>query len=399
MEHHHRADDVADAVANRRGRVLDRHFVARLRDEHGIVSERNHAAFFETAHDRVVYTRTGIRVDDRHDVVDGPAARVTNLPSGQVLGHRVDVIDIALGIGRDDTVTDRLQRDLGAFLLLEDTSLRAFSFGDVGDRTFVGDDIALFIADRARVLEHDDLGAVLAPQSVFKILDDALRLESRKNALTVDRVDVQHRRTARVLEFRGGFVTEHFDQRRVDGDQIALSRRDIDTVDDAFEEPAVTRLTGLQPVLVHMPLDSDAGQTHHAADLVEFVGSRLLRRIEIDVQRADNPARVAIDRERPARRKGVLRCLLFETGPSFVFGYIGGDLVARRKDRGTAGNAGGIHFDEVEQQLELLGQARRLFDRKRLVLDIQQHDCGTHSAADLFSAPANRPQGPVERRA
>ncbi|MGH8130248.1 MAG: hypothetical protein ACRES3_05280, partial [Steroidobacteraceae bacterium] len=36
VEHHHRADDVADAVADRRGRILDRNLVAVLRDQHRV---------------------------------------------------------------------------------------------------------------------------------------------------------------------------------------------------------------------------------------------------------------------------------------------------------------------------------------------------------------------------
>ena len=65
------------------------------------------------------------------DVVDGPPLRVVEVPAGQLLRHRVEVLDVQVRIGRDHAVADRLQRDLRALLLAEERVLVELALGDV----------------------------------------------------------------------------------------------------------------------------------------------------------------------------------------------------------------------------------------------------------------------------
>ena len=61
----------------------------------------------------------------------GAALAVLEAPAGERLGHRVDVVDDALGVGGDDAVADALQRDLRALLLAEQRLLVELALGDV----------------------------------------------------------------------------------------------------------------------------------------------------------------------------------------------------------------------------------------------------------------------------
>src|SRR5690606_28002269 len=244
VEHHHRADDVADTVADRGGGILDRHLVPGLVDEHGVLGQRDHAALPQAAEHGVLHRRARVLVDDHHDLVDRLAARIADFEAREVLGDRVDVIDTAFRIGGDDAVTDGLKRYLRPLLLLEDAGLGHLAFRDVRDRPFVRNDVSVVVVDRARVLEDDDLGAVLATQAVLEVAHVPLRLEACEHALAVDRVDVQHRRAADAGEVLRTVVTQHLHERRVDRDDLALPRGDVNAVHHVLEQAAVARFAG-----------------------------------------------------------------------------------------------------------------------------------------------------------
>ena len=103
------------------------------------------------------------------------------VPARELLGDRVQVLDAAVGVGRDDRVADRLQRDLRLFLLLVQLQFRALAHGDVGDRAFVAGDLAVLVADDARVLEHGDQRAVAPPQLAFGLAHHAVAVQRRED--------------------------------------------------------------------------------------------------------------------------------------------------------------------------------------------------------------------------
>ena len=236
-------------------------------------------------------------IDDRHDLVDRLATSAANVPAGEVLCDRVDVVDATLGVGRDNAITDRLQRYLGTLFFPEDPGLRLLALGDVRDRALVGDDRSVLIANRARVLEHDNLFAVLAPQAIFKILDDALCFQLREHALAVDRIDIQHGRTAGRLEVIRAVVTEHINQCRVDGNDVSVPGGDVHTFDDILKQTPVAGLAVLESFFVELLLDRDAGKPGHAPELVEFVGRGQARLVEVNIQRTDDTRCRAAQRE------------------------------------------------------------------------------------------------------
>ena len=65
------------------------------------------------------------------DLVDALALRFLELPAGEFLGRGVQVFDDHVPVGRDHAVADRLQRDLRAFLFLEQRVFVELALGDV----------------------------------------------------------------------------------------------------------------------------------------------------------------------------------------------------------------------------------------------------------------------------
>ncbi len=236
-------------------------------------------------------------IDDRHDFGDRLAASAAHVPTRQVLSHGIDVVNVAICIGRNDAITDGLQRHLRPLLFLKHARLGAFAVGNIGDSAFVRDDVFIVVIDSTRIFEDDNFGAILASQAVLEILDDTLRFQPGEHALAVDRVDVQHRRLADCLHFLDAVVAQHLNERRVSRYEFAFARRDVDTVHHVFEQPAIAGFTVSQLVLVLLPLDRDAGEARHATQLVQLICGWFTRIVYIDVHRANDTTCSTVQKE------------------------------------------------------------------------------------------------------
>ena len=162
MEYDDGTDDIADPVSDRCRRVLDRDFVAVFVNQDRVVVERNYAPVLQTTHDRVFDRRASMLVDDRHDFCDRLAANAAHVKSRQALRNGIDVVDTALGVCRDDTVTDRLQRYLRALFFLKYARFGELAISDVGDCSFVRDDRAIVVVNGTGILEYHYFPTVFA---------------------------------------------------------------------------------------------------------------------------------------------------------------------------------------------------------------------------------------------
>ena len=108
-------------------------------------------------------------VDDLEHIVERLAVGLVSFPAGQLLGNRVQIVDAPGGVGRDDRIADRAQRDLGALFLLEHLSLRTLRFGDVGERALEPTADAGHALNQARVLAHRDDAPISPAQLVLGI--------------------------------------------------------------------------------------------------------------------------------------------------------------------------------------------------------------------------------------
>ncbi len=131
VEHEDRAGHVAAVVPDRCRGALDVDLVAVAADEQRRAYRLDRARAADGDCERVFERLAGLLVEAAEHLVDLAPGGLLELPSGQLLGHRIEVLDVALGIGGDHAVADRLQRDLGALLLPEERLFVDLLLGDV----------------------------------------------------------------------------------------------------------------------------------------------------------------------------------------------------------------------------------------------------------------------------
>jgi len=115
MEHQHGAQQRAVGIADRRSGILDAVFAAIPRQQQGLGREPDHAALEEAGHDRIPRRLAGLLVHDPEHLGRGQPLRLVARPAGQALRHGIQPGHMALDVGGDHRVTDRLQGDLQQF--------------------------------------------------------------------------------------------------------------------------------------------------------------------------------------------------------------------------------------------------------------------------------------------
>ena len=166
VEHQHAAEHIAGAVANGRGAALDVQLVAVAPDQQRRPHALDRARAPDRNRQRILQRLAGLLVEAAEDLVDDAALRVLQAPAGELLRHRVEILDAALGVGRDHAVADRLQRDLRAFLLLEQRVLEELALGDVQVDADDAMGAPLLVDARLRAADDPQPHAVAVPQPV-----------------------------------------------------------------------------------------------------------------------------------------------------------------------------------------------------------------------------------------
>jgi hypothetical protein len=177
VEHHHRTDRLAVTVLNRCSRVLNRDRRAVARDEHHVVRQRDDTPLLQTACDGIRNRFAALLVAQPDQRFDRRALHLPRLPARELLRDRVQVLDVAVRVRRHDGVADRLQRDLRAFLLVEEGALRGLALRDVRDRPFEVQRVSVGGSDEPRVLEDDDLAAGARPKLILEVAHTTVRHE------------------------------------------------------------------------------------------------------------------------------------------------------------------------------------------------------------------------------
>src|ERR1700681_4589979 len=264
VEHHHRADHLALAVADGGCGFLDGHLVTGARDEHRVIGRRAALGAPEHAGEGVLDGLAGELVDELEHRADRLAARFRNTPGGQGLGDRVNVFDAPCGVGADHRIPDRLQGHLRALLLGEHGLFGALALGDVGDRALVAEDATGAIAHRARVLQDHQLLDVAPAHEELRIPNLPFRLDAAGELGAIGGIPVKRRSARQRVQLLGVAVAEHGDECRIDRQQPAAPPALIDALGDTLEQTAELRLTAAQRFLREAPLDRDARELRGA---------------------------------------------------------------------------------------------------------------------------------------
>ena len=209
VEHHDHADQPSTAIADRRRRVLDRDLDAAAVDEQRLLGQLDHAPLAQAADDRVLDRLAARLVDQVDDLADRTARGLGRIPAGELLGDGVQVLDTPFGVGGDDGVADRLQRDLGLLLFLEQLDLGALALRDVRDRALVADDLSVLVADQARVLDYGDDVPVAPAQLVLGVAHYAVAHQTGHHCVAVRGIHIQFARRGQGEQVVRALVAEH----------------------------------------------------------------------------------------------------------------------------------------------------------------------------------------------
>ena len=150
-EYQHRSDRAAIPVADRRRGVLDRESFAGAGDQHGVRAGLERAVVAQYPGDRILDGLARDFVIDGKDRRKRTATRLLRMPSRQALGHRVEVLDPAFDVGRDDAIRNRCEGHLRALLLAEQRFLGVLLHGDVADHADLPDMRAMLVIQRRNV--------------------------------------------------------------------------------------------------------------------------------------------------------------------------------------------------------------------------------------------------------
>ena len=88
-------DDAAAAVADRRRRILDRLLLSLAVEQCAVVGRPDAGAAAQRAQQRVLERLARGVVDEAQHLADRPALHLGQRPAGQLLGHRIHVVDAA----------------------------------------------------------------------------------------------------------------------------------------------------------------------------------------------------------------------------------------------------------------------------------------------------------------
>src|ERR1019366_9466963 len=276
VEHHDGTNEISRAVADRRSRVLDRDFLPAAIHQDGVFGETHYLAFPQATHDRTFARCTRDFIDQGQYVADELILSLPAFPSGQALGNRIHVIDAPFGIGGDDGITDRLERDLRALLGLEYRGFRLLTFGNIGDRAFEYADASLFVEHHPSVVDDHQHRTVFAAQDVLEVADFAFALHAPHETVAIGRIPIQ-RAGRHLIDFLGRGVAQHLDERGIHHQEAAAARRSIHPFHDAFEQPTKLRFAFAQSVFGAAPFDRDTGDLRHTRHQLVIAGRRHAR--------------------------------------------------------------------------------------------------------------------------
>ena len=106
MEDEHATRDGSFAITNRRCSTFDVKFIPVAAYKQGGPNRFNGPVAPNRHGKRIFQWLTGFFVKTAKDLIDRAPAGIVDLPARQFLGHRIDVFNVALGVGGDDSVAD-----------------------------------------------------------------------------------------------------------------------------------------------------------------------------------------------------------------------------------------------------------------------------------------------------
>ncbi len=127
----HRAGSLTSVVANRRGRIRDLVLCAVLRDQQRVIGQANHLPALDDPADRIDNPLARAGVANIENNAQRSAERLCQRPAGQLLRNRVHAGYLAVWIGGDYCIANRIKRGAQAFLAFAQCLLHFPALADV----------------------------------------------------------------------------------------------------------------------------------------------------------------------------------------------------------------------------------------------------------------------------
>ena len=131
FEHDHRADHLSAAIVDGRRGVFDRRLEPVTPDEQAGRSQIDGSIELDRPAQRIPRRFAGRRVEDREHLRERPAQCLLTRPARHAFGHPVEIRHVAVDIGAEHGVADRVEGRFRALLFEELCFVRRFALDDV----------------------------------------------------------------------------------------------------------------------------------------------------------------------------------------------------------------------------------------------------------------------------
>ena len=207
-QHQYRALRYAMAVADRRGGLLHREFLAVEPQQAGAAVAADAASLAQYLLDRVRLGFVGVIVDQLEHEAGRLAQRLLLAPAGKAQCRRVEIADAAFGIGGDHRIADRFQRDLRTFLFGADCRFDPHQLRNVARNAAIAAEPALDIEDRFgtdfQPFALSGIGVDAVAEAVERAMCRHFLLQLRRVALKAGQLPVAQPRQQPYVEHAAG---------------------------------------------------------------------------------------------------------------------------------------------------------------------------------------------------
>ena len=177
-EHHHRTSHFAVTIADGAGRTLHAERLPVTAAQSHVIMSSPRSAIFERQTQRRWQGFTGGFVDQREHLHQRHAYRLGRNPARQLLGRRVQVINLAQRVRTDDGIANGLQRHLRAVLFIQHRQFGQTAAGNVVQCSLKTAHSPIAIAHQAHILGDSQATAIEGPQFEFMVTHFAFQQEA-----------------------------------------------------------------------------------------------------------------------------------------------------------------------------------------------------------------------------
>ena len=173
---------------------------------------------------------------------DQLALRLAVFPSDQAFGHRIHVVDAPFRVGGNHRIANRLQRDLRAFLGLENRGLRLLALGNIGRACLRSRRCGPAVSRTTRLESMTTSMEPSLRRSTYSSLRSSPSASARRTKVSRSLGYQYSALGGHFVQFLGAGIAQQIHEGRIGDQNAAVTRRLIDALHHALEQAAKLRL-------------------------------------------------------------------------------------------------------------------------------------------------------------